>query len=59
MKKILNLQKNNLMEKALKVIIWLVVIIIVIRIIYMLVGLAIILYGTYIGTSMLNNLPTP
>lgn len=47
------------MEKALKVIIWLIVIIIVIRIIYMLVGLAIILYGTYIGTEMINNLPMP
>lgn len=53
------MQKNNLMEKALKIIIWLVVIIIVIKIIFMLVGLAIILYGTYIGTGMLNNLPTP
>lgn len=47
------------MEKALKVIIWLVVIIIVIKIILMLVGLAIILYGTYMGIDMLNNLPMP
>lgn len=47
------------MKKALQIIIWLIVIIIVIRIIYMLVGLAIILYGTYIGTEMINNLPMP
>ena len=40
------------MKKALQIIIWLVVIL-------MLVGLALILYGTYIGTSVLSDLPMP
>nr|DAP49312.1 MAG TPA: hypothetical protein [Microviridae sp.] len=53
------MQKNNLMKKALQIIIWLVVIIIVIKVILMLVGLALIIYGTYIGTSVLNDLPVP
>lgn len=45
------------MEKALKVIIWLVIVIVVIKIVYMLIGLAIILYGMYIGANLLNYLP--